>query len=205
MRDRLEAAIAGENIAAVRSLLGCVENEYVELPSELTDRAKMSIALFDAMRSNSANKVNSLIDASDRLLLAKGSAMPIRRTCSYFLDIDDAMQAKDRDLVSLRNVYAQTIEACPDVPNRPLLYHAIYTADTKQLFAKGVDKAVKSMLLSDIEDALIYAKKHELERSVLYKKLTVCSLTILCTHLRTFTVLDVDHRGCLSISRTEST
>lgn len=146
------------------------------LPDDLGERARLSMALWDAMRSNDGDRTIQLLEECDTKMLGKGDRMPLYRTAGHFVEIDKMLSARALNLMALKQRYAQTLAECPDVPNRGLLCDRIHFVESRRRFAEMTDRAVRTMLISEIEDAMIYANRHRITRCTLYHKLKVLSL-----------------------------
>jgi len=141
------------------------------LPDDLGERARLSMALWDAMRSNDGDRTIQLLEECDTKMLGKGDRMPLYRTAGHFVEIDKMLSARALNLMALKQRYAQTLAECPDVPNRGLLCDRIHFVESRRRFAEMTDRAVRTMLISEIEDAMIYANRHRITRCTLYHKL----------------------------------
>eukprot|EP01083_Nonionella_stella_P280681 954836_1 len=169
LRLKLDEAIDSGDIVQIQYLYSCATNMSASLPLELMERARLTIALFNAMTTNKIDDIVSYIRQCDELLL--GDTIKFYQIAQYFLKIDKALHSHGNTLQPLQALYDEIMSVCPDVPNMVLLHDKIYQIECRNIFANKVEIAVKKMILIDIEDAMIYANKHELTNTKLYSKL----------------------------------
>ena len=169
LRMKLDKALDDGDIVGIEYCYKSAMNLSAPLPMEVLEKARLTISLFNAMNENKIDDIVSYIHQADQLLL--GDTIKYYQMAKCFLKINKSLNSYSNNLKLLKDLYDQIIAICPDVPNLPLLYDKIYKTEVKNTFAKMVEKAIKTMILIDIEDALIYGNMHNLNNSRLYSKL----------------------------------
>ena len=165
-------------MAEINRLYLSAERMGATLPDDLAARAQLTISLWDAMRANDGHRIIHCLEQCDARLLGVDDQMPLYRTAKHFVKIDKMLSARSLNLDALHRVYTEVLAQCPDVPNRGLLFDRIQYIESRRCFAKMADRAVRSMLISEIEDAMIYANRHHVTHCTLYHKLQVLSFSL---------------------------
>lgn len=167
---KLTKAIDDNDVELIKHLYPLTNDvRLVSFSKELLQKARLIIALSDAINKNDILDIKSCMHQIEQSSFKDD--LKCYRIASYYLQIDAMLTSDPNNLNALKELYDEIINIFPDIPNIQALRDAIYKLETKNTFKRMTEKSVKTMILDDMEDAIIYAKDNQLQDSKLYEKL----------------------------------
>ena len=120
------------------------------------------------MAQNESDVIISSIQECDELLL--GGQMPLYDVAKNFLKIDHAVK-NIKKIPMLEKIFQGCLEQSPDTPNIPLLKNKLESLKDKKKFGYMLQDCIKLMILTKIEDTLLFGSQCGLQNTSLYIKL----------------------------------